>query len=135
MAQQIEVVGNLLTIDNSEDVPSIVNCIGCAAPCCSGPVAPVLSKKEVLSGKYPIKIVQVPKEVKHLHPGVVGLATLFVDPIKGCIWLKDGLCTHYDERPMACRAFDCRKDKAELFREFVKKRFDKNGNVKEQTKE
>ncbi len=81
-----------------EGPASDVPCGTCFA-CCL--ISPFLSPEEVLSKKYPIS----------LEKSEFGLdAMMYKDPVTGaCSMLKDNRCSIYDDRPMACRQFDCRK--------------------------
>lgn len=100
---------------------SDVNCGNCEAPCCKGIFVPLLTEKEFFSGKYPIKVIDVP-EFKDKLPSaenIIGLAVLK----NGCIFLKDNKCSIYEDRPKACRIYDCRKDNRKEIKEFVEERF------------
>ena len=89
-------------------------CDGCEAPCCGKLGIPLLTEAEFFSNRYPIKLIDVPELAAK---NMVGLA---IENGK-CVFLKDNKCIIYDDRPQACKNYNCREDpKAE---DFVKKRF------------
>lgn len=96
-------------------------CFNCAAPCCKGIKIPLLTEKEFLSNKYPIRVIDIPelkKEVPNAE-NVIGLAILK----DGCPFLKNNRCSIYNERPKACRVYDCRQDTDLKIQGFVQTRF------------
>lgn len=88
---------NLVTITTDapiEDVP----CGTCTA-CCEL-LAPHLSPEEISSGLYPITLSNIDGDP---------VITLFRKTSGGCAMFVDGACSIYENRPIACRQFDCRK--------------------------
>jgi Fe-S-cluster containining protein len=87
-----------LTAVTSEEPEEKVPCGYCTL-CCQV-FAPFLTPDEVSSGKYPLSLVN----------GEYGpMVTLFRKPEGGCGMFVDGKCSIYEDRPKACRQFDCRK--------------------------
>ena len=82
------------TNDPFSDVPC-----GVCNKCCS--LSPVLTAEEFESGRYAYTF------IKHddTNVPVIGI------PINknGCMYLIEGKCSIYDDRPKACRQFDCRR--------------------------
>lgn len=111
------------TLSPSGDVVNI-DCSKCDAPCCKGIGTPLLTEEEFLSGKYPIRVVDIPELKKELPntENVIGLAM----SKNGCFFLKNNRCSIYNERPQACRIYNCKTDDRKDVVEFVKKRF-RNG--------
>ncbi len=97
-------------------------CKGCDVPCCKGLLIPLLNYDEFLSGKYPIRVVDIPELKKDVpnSQNVIGLAMRK----EGCFFLKDNKCSIYKNRPKACRIYDCRVDERPGIKNFVEKRFD-----------
>jgi Fe-S-cluster containining protein len=88
---------NLITITSDEPVED-VPCGDCTA-CCQL-LAPHLTPEEISSGRFPLSLTNTPE-------GPV--VTLYRKPEGGCSMFIDGKCSIYEERPLACRQFDCRK--------------------------
>jgi Fe-S-cluster containining protein len=64
-------------------------------------LSPHLTPEEISSGKYPISLGESPE-------GPVVL--MFKKPgTNGCSMFIDGRCSIYNDRPLACRQYDCRK--------------------------
>lgn len=92
---RIETTINSITSDESiEDVPC-----GTCTVCCQL-LSPHLTPEEISLGKYPISLVNSPD-----GPVVV----LFRKKEGGCAMFIDNKCSIYEDRPLACRQFDCRK--------------------------
>lgn len=111
--QRVKTV-KLITISNDapiEDVP----CDSCTV-CCEV-LSPHLTPEEISSGKYPISLTHSPN-------GPV--ITLFRKPEGGCAMFVDGKCSIYDDRPIACRQFDCRKGHHPKTNEIAMKKFGVN---------
>jgi Fe-S-cluster containining protein len=51
------------------------------------------------------------------------IVSVFKNSTGGCSLLVNGLCTVYDDRPQACRQFDCRKGHHPKLVEFAKQKF------------
>ena len=84
----------IASLEPVADVP----CGSCTL-CCEL-LAPHLTPHEISSGKYPMSFVEGPE-------GPV--VSLWRKPEGGCAMFVDGKCSIYEDRPMACRQFDCRK--------------------------
>lgn len=110
-----------ITTLSQPDKVADIDCRGCSAPCCKGMRIPLLTEEEFLSGKYPIRVVNIP-ELKKKVPNAENVIGLAVGK-DGCFFLKNNECSIYDERPKACQVYDCREDTREDIVEFVKKRF------------
>lgn len=97
---------NLTTIISNEpesDVPC-----GTCTMCCQL-LSPHLTPDEVASGKYPISLVNATPEIYAVDPTVGPIITMFKNKTGGCAMLIDNRCSIYEDRPRACRIFDCRK--------------------------
>ena len=88
---------SLVTITNDEPIED-VPCGTCTA-CCEL-LAPHLTPEEISSGKYPLSLTSTPDGP---------LITLYRKVEGGCAMFVDGKCSIYEDRPLACRQFDCRK--------------------------
>ena len=100
-------------ITKSETLPdSNVPCGDCNR-CCS--LSPHLSSEEFESGKYIYTFLKIPNEN---HP-VVAIPRNSL----GCIYLINGKCSIYDDRPKSCRQFDCRQGHYLPLVEFAKEKF------------
>lgn len=88
---------NLVTITTDEPIED-VPCGSCTA-CCEI-LAPHLSPEEISSGFYPITLSNIDG-----NPVI----TLFRKTTGGCGMFVNGSCSIYEDRPIACRQFDCRK--------------------------
>lgn len=97
---------NLTSIVNDEPY-SQVPCGSCTL-CCQV-LSPHLTPEEVSSGKYPISLVQPPQEMLWKDPTIGPIVTMFKNKTGGCSMFVDGACSIYEDRPKACRQFDCRK--------------------------
>lgn len=96
-------------------------CQGCEAPCCKGKLFVLLTEKEFFSGKYPMRFLNIPG-LKKDFPNTENVIGLAMGKDK-CFFLKNNRCTIYEDRPKACRIYDCRKDVRPEIKEFVKRRF------------
>jgi Fe-S-cluster containining protein len=86
---------SIAALEPFADVP----CGSCNA-CCRF-LAPHLTPSEISSGKYPLSLINGPE-------GPV--VTMWKDAeTGGCAMFKDNKCSIYEDRPVACRQFDCRK--------------------------
>ena len=97
---------NLTTIVSHEPL-SDVPCGTCTL-CCEV-LSPHLTPEEATSGKYPISLVQPSEDILRLDPDVGPIITMFKAPHGGCSMFIDGKCSIYEDRPIACKQFDCRK--------------------------
>ena len=66
----------------------------CHAVCCRTAVVP-LADEEIRGGRF--------RTMKHKG------ATVLERTDEGCVYLKGNRCSIYQDRPAACRAFDCSK--------------------------
>lgn len=93
----------------SSDVP----CGDCVACCVH--LSPNLSAEEVASGKYVYTFLTT--EDPSLP--IIGIPR----NEEGCYYLKNSRCSIYEDRPLACRQFDCRSGHYHKFKDLVKKKF------------
>ena len=96
----------LTSISNSEPI-SDVPCGSCNL--CCNILAPYLTPEEVSSGKYPISLVQPTEEMLTIDPTIGPIVSMFKSKHGGCSMLVDDKCSIYEDRPIACRQYDCRK--------------------------
>lgn len=89
---------------------------------CCETLTPYLTEEEVASGKYNYSITSPSSELG-LDPTHNAVITIQRGLGKGCAYFINQKCSIYDERPKACRQFDCRKDKR--FSNFVELKFGK----------
>lgn len=88
---------NITALVSNEPVAD-VPCGTCNA-CCKL-LSPHLTPEEISSGQYPISFVQ----------GTDGpVVVLYRHKDGGCGMLVNDKCSIYENRPIACRQFDCRK--------------------------
>jgi Fe-S-cluster containining protein len=86
---------SIASLEPFADVP----CGSCTL-CCER-LTPNLTPSEVSSGKYPLSLIEGPE-------GPV--VAMFKNPeTGGCSMFQGGKCSIYEDRPVACRQFDCRK--------------------------
>ena len=97
---------NITSIVSTEP-ESVVPCGSCNA-CCKL-LAAHLTPDEVSSGKYPISLIQPTPEMIMRDPTVGPVVTMFKNKNGGCSMFIDNKCSIYNDRPIACRIFDCRK--------------------------
>lgn len=76
---------------------------------CCRLLSPHLTPEEISSGKYPISLVQPSEDMLRLDPDCGPVVTMFKNKHGGCSMFIDGACSIYEDRPMACRQFDCRE--------------------------
>lgn len=86
-----------------EDVPC-----GTCTVCCQI-LSPHLTPEEVSSGKYPISLVEPSPRLIMEDANIGPVVTMFKNKNGGCSMFIDGKCSIYEDRPLACRQFDCRK--------------------------
>lgn len=91
---------NLTAVTSDEPITD-VPCNNCTL-CCN--LSPFLTPEEIASGIYPISLIQ--PNVNEPGPKVV----MFKNSTGGCSMLIDNKCSIYEQRPIACRQFDCRKN-------------------------
>lgn len=91
---------NLTSVTNDEPIVE-VPCNGCTV-CCQK-LHPFLTPEEITSGKYPLSLVQS----NNSNDPIVAL---YKKPEGGCSMLANNKCLIYEDRPIACRQFDCRKN-------------------------
>lgn len=96
-----------LTSVASEEPISDVPCGDCSM-CCQL-LSPYLTPEEMTSGKYPISLVNPSEEQVMENPNVGPTITMFRNEKGGCSMFVDGKCSIYEDRPLACRQFDCRR--------------------------
>jgi Fe-S-cluster containining protein len=73
---------------------------GTCIDCCSK-LAPFLSQAEFESGKYAYTFVNIPNSQ---YPAIAVPKAMH----GGCMYLVNNQCSIYNDRPLACRQFDCR---------------------------
>lgn len=96
----------------SDEPISDVPCGSCVA-CCKL-LSPYLTPEEISSGKYPISLINGPNgPVVALYRNING----------GCSMLKDDKCSIYEDRPFACRQYDCRKGHHPATNKVAKEKF------------
>jgi Fe-S-cluster containining protein len=96
-----------ITSVRTDEIVSEVPCGTCTL-CCQK-LSPYLTPDEIASGKYPISLVNPTQEQLNLNPNVGPLVVLYRKKEGGCGMFVDGKCSIYEDRPIACRQFDCRK--------------------------
>jgi Fe-S-cluster containining protein len=107
MKTHFEIKNINLTAAMTDEVISEVPCGSCTL-CCQK-LSPYLTPEEIASGKYPISLVNPSQEQLNLNPNVGPLVVLYRKKEGGCGMFVDGKCSIYEDRPVACRQFDCRK--------------------------
>ena len=127
MIHRVQVWNIKVTTVEQPGEDSDVPCDGCEAPCCKGIKIPLLTKDEFFSNKYPIRVIDIP-ELKRDVPNAENVIGLGVFQF-GCPFLKNNRCLIYQERPKACRVYDCREDDEPGIKDFAQKRFKQNGTV------
>jgi Fe-S-cluster containining protein len=112
---------NLTSISHDVEIADVP--CGTCARCCET-LAPYLTKEEITSGKYPISLTLPTQNDIIQNKNCGPIVTIFKNPTTGgCGLLVNGLCTVYDDRPLACRQFDCRKGHHPKLVEFAKEKF------------
>lgn len=102
----------VVSIENDEE-ESDVPCGDCIQ-CCVG-LSPYLTPEEMMSGKYIYSLTNTGTDIP-----VISIPRTE----RGCVYLLDNKCTIYNDRPKACRQFDCRKGHYYPFKDLVKEKFD-----------
>ena len=98
---------NLTSVSSNEELVDMP-CGECNL-CCSI-LTPYLTPEELNSGKYPLSLVSPSQEQLRDNPSLGPVMTIFRNPITGgCSLLINNRCSIYDDRPISCRQFDCRK--------------------------
>ena len=97
---------NITSVKTDEKI-SEVPCGSCTL-CCEK-LSPFLTPEEINSGKYPISLISPTQEHLNLNPNVGPLVVLYRKKEGGCGMFVNGKCSIYEDRPIACRQFDCRK--------------------------
>lgn len=122
MSRKYDIININLTAISHNIENSDVPCGSCVR-CCET-LAPYLTKEEVTLGKYPISLTLPAIYDKLQNKDCGPIVTVFKNPITGgCSLLVNGQCTVYDDRPQACRQFDCRKGHHPKLVEFAKEKF------------
>jgi hypothetical protein len=62
-------------------------------------------------------------EILSVDPTVGPIVTMFKNKNGGCAMFIDNKCSIYDDRPLACRQFDCRKGHHQKTNEIAKDKF------------
>lgn len=92
---------------------SNVPCGDCVR-CCKE-LSPNLTPEEFESGKYIYTLITSP---------INNLPTIAIPRNEdGCIYLKDNKCVIYNDRPKACRQFDCRSGHYSKFKDLALEKF------------
>lgn len=91
---------NITAITSDEPIVEVF-CGSCNL-CCQL-LSPHLTPDEISLGKYPISL------IKSQNPEEGPIVVMFKSPTGGCSMFVDNKCSIYDNRPLACRQFDCRK--------------------------
>lgn len=101
-----------VTIEHSYIPEATVECGSCNRCCID--LSPNLTQEEFESGKYIYTFINSPDPSK---PQIAVPRTE-----RGCVYYNNG-CTIYNNRPLACRQFDCRKGHYPKYKELVKEKF------------
>lgn len=121
MQRKFSVININLTAISTDEVIADVPCGSCAK-CCEM-LAPYLTPEEITSGKYPISLTHPTIDDIMQNKDCGPIVTLFKRVDGGCGMLKNGVCSIYDDRPIACRQFDCRKGHHPTLVSFAKEKF------------
>lgn len=90
-----------------------VPCGDCIACCVH--LSPILTPDEFANGKYIYTLISSEDRFK---------PTIAIPRDEnGCIYLENNKCKIYNDRPLACRQFDCRKGHYYKFKDLVKTKF------------
>ena len=111
---------NLTSVVNNEP-ESKVECGTCNL-CCKL-LSPHLTPEEVSSGKYPISLIQPTMDMIAMDPLIGPIVTIYKNKDGGCSMLIDNKCSIYEDRPKACRQFDCRKGHHSKTNHIAKEKF------------
>lgn len=104
---KVSIININLTSIASEEPEEVVPCGSCSL-CCEK-LSPFLTPEEVQSGMYPMSLLNPSPEHQKFNPEVGPTVVLYRNPQGGCGMFVDGKCSIYNNRPLACRQFDCRK--------------------------
>ncbi len=104
----IQVIATHRSYIPESDVPC-----GTCNECCVK-LSPNLTPEEFESGKYVYTLLTSSSNLPQI-------AVPRTD--KGCFYLSDSGCTIYEDRPIACRQFDCRKGHYPAFKELSLEKF------------
>ena len=102
-----DIININLTAVLSEEPIAEVPCGKCTR-CCEM-LAPFLTPEEIASGKYPLSLIQSSVEELRRNPHIGPMVSIYKRNGGGCGMFIDGKCSIYEDRPLACRQFDCRK--------------------------
>jgi Fe-S-cluster containining protein len=112
---------NLTSISNTEVIED-VPCSDCTK-CCEL-LAPYLTPEEISSGKYPLSLTQPTVDDRLQNKDCGPIITIYKNPTTGgCGMLINNRCSIYNDRPIACRQFDCRKGHHPKLNDFAKEKF------------
>ncbi len=96
-----------------EDPEVNVPC-GACSKCCTD-LSPILTPEEFMTGKYIYTLITSPIDNK---------PTIAIPRNEnGCIYYINKKCSIYNDRPLACRQFDCRKGHYPKFKELALEKF------------
>lgn len=98
---------NLTAVSNDEVIEN-VPCNSCTL-CCEL-LSPYLTKEEISSGKYPLSMIYPEPEQVKQNSEIGPILKMYQKKSGGCGLFIDGRCSIYEDRPIACRQFDCRKN-------------------------
>jgi Fe-S-cluster containining protein len=118
---QIHKININLTSVSTNNPVSDVPCGTCTA--CCRLLSPHLTPDEISSGKYPISLTMPTSEILSVDPTVGPIVTMFKNKDGGCAMFIDNKCSIYDDRPLACRQFDCRKGHHQKTNKIAKDKF------------
>lgn len=124
MRKTYKIVTINLTSVNTDEPVADVPC-GTCTKCCEI-LAPFLTPEEMSSGLYPISLVQPDIAMIRENPNVGPLVTMFKSNKGGCSMFVDNKCSIYDNRPIACKQFDCRKGHHPKLNEVARAKFNIN---------
>lgn len=110
-----------LTCSVSEAPMEEVPCRGCTK-CCET-LSPMLTPDEVASGMYPLSLIDPTVEERQQIDGIGPVIALYRRLDGSCSMYVDGKCSIYEQRPRACRQFDCRKGHSPKLMEHAKAHF------------
>ena len=97
---------NLTSVNTDEPIVDVP--CGTCTKCCEI-LSPLLTPEEVSSGLYPISLVQPDENMVKENPNVGPIVTMFKNKNGGCSMFINNRCSIYNDRPISCRQFDCRK--------------------------
>lgn len=107
---------NIKAVSIKNDIEeSIVPC-GTCSECCIK-LTPILTPDEFMSGKYMYTLLTSPEPNSNLPTISIPKNN------QGCYYFKNNKCEIYENRPLACRQFDCRKGHYSNFKNLVLEKF------------